>query len=91
MEPCTPALCQGLLCPRDNSSACGAGQPCHGLFPLASGALAEAGRAAKEFSSLSARLQDTAQLVSVGTARACPDLCLPQQSEEYPPQTLLEP
>ncbi|NXQ35938.1 LAMB3 protein, partial [Alaudala cheleensis] len=63
VEPCTPTRCQGLLCPRDNSSACGAGQPCHGLFPLASGALAAAGRAAKEFSSLSARLQDTAQLV----------------------------
>ncbi|NXR61316.1 LAMB3 protein, partial [Rhadina sibilatrix] len=62
-EPCTPARCQGLLCPRDNSSACGAGRPCHGLFPLASGALAAAERAAKEFSSLSARLQDTAQLV----------------------------
>ncbi|XP_056367162.1 laminin subunit beta-3 isoform X2 [Oenanthe melanoleuca] len=63
VEPCTPARCPGLLCPRDNSSVCGAGQPCHGLFPLASGALAAAGQAAKEFSSLSARLQDTAQLV----------------------------
>uniref|UniRef100_A0A803VK11 Laminin subunit beta 3 n=1 Tax=Ficedula albicollis TaxID=59894 RepID=A0A803VK11_FICAL len=73
VEPCTPARCQGLLCPRDNSSVCAAGQPCHGLFPLASGppppfplasgALAAAGQAAKEFSSLSARLQDTAQLV----------------------------
>ncbi|NXI14569.1 LAMB3 protein, partial [Irena cyanogastra] len=63
VEPCTPARCPGLLCPRDNSSACVAGQPCHGLFPLASGALAAAGRAAKEFGSLSARLQDTAQLI----------------------------
>ncbi|NWI48280.1 LAMB3 protein, partial [Picathartes gymnocephalus] len=63
VEPCTPARCQGLLCPRDNSSACGAGRPCHGLFPLARGALAAAGQAAKEFSSLSARLQDTAQLI----------------------------
>ncbi|NXM17847.1 LAMB3 protein, partial [Ploceus nigricollis] len=63
VEPCTPARCQGLLCPRDNSSVCGAGRPCHGLFPLASGALAAAGRAAKEFGSLSARLRDTAQLI----------------------------
>ncbi|XP_066060077.1 laminin subunit beta-3 [Chamaea fasciata] len=63
VEPCTPARCQGLLCPRDNSSVCGAGQPCHGLFPLARGALAAAGQAAREFSSLSARLQDTAQLI----------------------------
>ncbi|NXE92810.1 LAMB3 protein, partial [Menura novaehollandiae] len=63
VEPCTPARCQGLLCPRDNSSACGAGRPCRGLFPLASGALAAAGAAAKEFGSLSARLQDTAQLI----------------------------
>ncbi|NWY36607.1 LAMB3 protein, partial [Sylvia atricapilla] len=63
VEPCTPARCQGLLCPRDNSSVCGAGQPCHGLFPLARGALAAAGQAAKEFSSLNARLQDTAELV----------------------------
>ncbi|NXO69232.1 LAMB3 protein, partial [Phainopepla nitens] len=62
-EPCTPARCQGLLCPRDNSSVCGAGRPCHGLFPLARGALAAAGQAAKEFSSLSARLRDTAQLI----------------------------
>ncbi|NXH50568.1 LAMB3 protein, partial [Dicaeum eximium] len=63
VEPCTPARCQGLLCPRDNSSVCGAGRPCHGLFPLASGALAAAGQAAKEFGSLSARLRDTAQLM----------------------------
>uniref|UniRef100_A0A8C3QWI8 Laminin subunit beta 3 n=1 Tax=Cyanoderma ruficeps TaxID=181631 RepID=A0A8C3QWI8_9PASS len=63
VEPCTPARCQGLPCPRDNSSVCGAGRPCHGLFPLARGALAAAGQAAKEFSSLSARLQDTAQLI----------------------------
>ncbi|NXD00793.1 LAMB3 protein, partial [Certhia familiaris] len=63
VEPCTPAHCQGLLCPRNNSSVCGAGQPCHGLFPLASGALAAARQAAREFSSLSARLQDTAQLI----------------------------
>ncbi|NXD30553.1 LAMB3 protein, partial [Spelaeornis formosus] len=63
VEPCTPARCQGLLCPRDNSSACGAGLPCHGLLPLASGALAAAGQVAKEFGSLSARLRDTAQLI----------------------------
>ncbi|NWV62794.1 LAMB3 protein, partial [Malurus elegans] len=63
LEPCTPAQCPGLLCPRDNSSACGAGRPCRGLFPLSSGALAAAGRAAKEFSSLSTRLRDTAQLI----------------------------
>ncbi|NWV24705.1 LAMB3 protein, partial [Origma solitaria] len=63
VEPCTPARCQGLQCPRDNSSACGAGQPCRGLFPLARGALAAAGAAAKEFGSLSARLQNTAQLI----------------------------
>ncbi|NWV38853.1 LAMB3 protein, partial [Grantiella picta] len=63
VEPCTPARCQGLLCPQDNSSACGAGRPCRGLFPLASGALAAAGGAAKEFGSLSARLRDTAQLI----------------------------
>ncbi|NXH80692.1 LAMB3 protein, partial [Edolisoma coerulescens] len=63
VEPCTPARCQGLLCPRDNSSACEAGRLCRGLFPLASGALAAAGQAAKEFGSLSARLRDTAQLI----------------------------
>ncbi|NWT60196.1 LAMB3 protein, partial [Erythrocercus mccallii] len=63
VEPCTPARCQGLHCPRDNSSVCRAGRPCHGLFPLARGALAAAGQVAKEFSSLSARLQDTAQLI----------------------------
>ncbi|NXQ62581.1 LAMB3 protein, partial [Anthoscopus minutus] len=63
VEPCTPARCQGLLCHRDNSSVCGAGQPCHGLFPLARGALTAAGQAAREFSSLSARVQDTAQLM----------------------------
>ncbi|XP_017596587.1 PREDICTED: laminin subunit beta-3 [Corvus brachyrhynchos] len=65
VEPCTPARCQGLLCPRDNSSACEAGRPCRGLFPLASGALAAAGQAAKEFGSLSARLRDTAQLIKM--------------------------
>ncbi|NWI84790.1 LAMB3 protein, partial [Pitta sordida] len=63
VETCTPGHCEGLLCPRDNSSACRAGQPCLGIFPLASGALAAAGKASREFSSLSSRLQETAQLI----------------------------
>ncbi|NXV74126.1 LAMB3 protein, partial [Atlantisia rogersi] len=63
VETCTPAQCEGLLCPRDNSSACGAGQPCRGIVPLSSGALATAGEAAREFRSLSTRLQETAQLI----------------------------
>ncbi|NXD66375.1 LAMB3 protein, partial [Eolophus roseicapillus] len=62
VETCTPARCEGLLCLRDNSSACGAG-PCHGIFPLSRGALATAGEAAREFRSLSARLRETAQLI----------------------------
>ncbi|XP_065554623.1 laminin subunit beta-3 isoform X1 [Lathamus discolor] len=62
VETCTPARCEGLLCPRDNSSACGAG-PCHGIFPLSRGALATAGEAAREFRSVSARLRETAQLI----------------------------
>ncbi|XP_075377879.1 laminin subunit beta-3 isoform X5 [Mycteria americana] len=62
-ETCTPAQCEGLLCPRDNSTACGAGRPCRGIFPLSSGALAMAGEAAREFRSLSARLQETARLI----------------------------
>ncbi|KFO94390.1 Laminin subunit beta-3, partial [Buceros rhinoceros silvestris] len=61
VETCTPARCEGLLCPRDNSSACRAGRPCHGIFPL--GALATAREAAGEFGSLSTRLQETAQLI----------------------------
>ena len=70
-ETCTPARCEGLLCPRDNSTACRAGRPCRGIFPLSSGALATAGEAAREFRSLSTRLRETAQLVSAGSA-ACP-------------------
>ncbi|XP_062461483.1 laminin subunit beta-3 [Pezoporus occidentalis] len=62
VETCTPARCEGLLCPRDNSSACGSG-PCHGIFPLSRGALASAGEAAREFRSVSARLRGTAQLI----------------------------
>ncbi|NWI49903.1 LAMB3 protein, partial [Calyptomena viridis] len=60
---CTPGHCEGLLCPRDNSSACRAGQPCLGIFPLARGALAAAGEASREFGSLSTRLQEMAQLI----------------------------
>lgn len=71
VETCTPARCEGLLCPRDNSTACGAGRPCRGIFPLSSGALAMAGEAAREFRSLSTRLRETAQLVSAGST-ACP-------------------
>ena len=67
-EMCTPARCEGLLCPPNNSSACGAGRPCRGVVPLSGGALATAGEAAREFRSLSARLRETAQLVSA----ACP-------------------
>ncbi|XP_009330262.1 PREDICTED: laminin subunit beta-3 [Pygoscelis adeliae] len=63
VETCTPARCERLLCPRDNSTACGAGRPCRGIFPLSSGALATAGEAAREFRSLSARLRETAQLI----------------------------
>uniref|UniRef100_A0A8C3KXC9 Laminin subunit beta 3 n=1 Tax=Calidris pygmaea TaxID=425635 RepID=A0A8C3KXC9_9CHAR len=65
---CTPARCEGLPCPRDNGTACGAGRPCYGIFPMASGALAAAGEAAREFGSLSARLRETAQLVSAVSA-----------------------
>ncbi|NXH74583.1 LAMB3 protein, partial [Hydrobates tethys] len=62
-ETCTPARCEGLLCPRDNGTACGAGRPCRGIFPLSSGALATAGEVSREFRSLSARLRETAQLI----------------------------
>ncbi|NXJ74329.1 LAMB3 protein, partial [Trogon melanurus] len=62
-ETCTPARCEGLLCPRDNSTACGAGRPCRGIFPLSRGALAAAAEAAGEFRSLSARIRETAQLI----------------------------
>ncbi|NXI99520.1 LAMB3 protein, partial [Psophia crepitans] len=62
-ETCTPARCEGLLCPRDNSTACGAGHPCRGIIPLSTGALATAGEAAREFRSLSTRLQETALLI----------------------------
>ncbi|XP_071434693.1 laminin subunit beta-3 isoform X1 [Pithys albifrons albifrons] len=63
VEMCTPGHCEGLLCPRDNSSACREGQPCRGIFPLASGALVAAGEASREFGSLSTRLRETAQLI----------------------------
>ncbi|NWH63275.1 LAMB3 protein, partial [Geococcyx californianus] len=63
VETCTPAQCEGLLCLRDNGSACGAGRPCRGIVPMSSGALATSGEAAREFRSLSARLQATAQLI----------------------------
>ncbi|NXP24291.1 LAMB3 protein, partial [Scytalopus superciliaris] len=63
VEMCTPGNCEGLLCPRDNSSACRAGQPCRGIFPLATGALAASREASREFGSLSTRLQETAQLI----------------------------
>ncbi|KAM6044565.1 laminin subunit beta-3 isoform 2-T2 [Chlamydotis macqueenii] len=62
-ETCTPARCEGQLCPRDNSSACGNGRPCRGIFPLSRGALATAGEAAREFRSLGTRLRETAQLI----------------------------
>ncbi|NXS90597.1 LAMB3 protein, partial [Jacana jacana] len=63
VEACTPARCEGLPCPRDNSTACSAGRPCYGIFPMASRALAASGEAAREFGSLSTRLQETAQLI----------------------------
>ncbi|KAM6295093.1 laminin subunit beta-3 [Aegotheles albertisi] len=63
VETCTPAGCEGLLCPSANSTACGAGRPCRGIVPLSSGALATAGEASKELRSLSARLQEMAQLI----------------------------
>ncbi|NXX54353.1 LAMB3 protein, partial [Scopus umbretta] len=65
VETCTPAHCEGLLCPRDNSTACGAGRPCPGIFPLSSEALAMAEEAAREFRSLSAWLQEMVQLIKM--------------------------
>ncbi|XP_061869487.1 laminin subunit beta-3 [Colius striatus] len=62
-QPCTPAQCQGLLCPVPGGSACGNGRPCHGIVPLSGAALATAGQAAREFRSLNARLRDMAQLI----------------------------
>ncbi|KAM9184921.1 laminin subunit beta-3 [Mergus octosetaceus] len=63
VEKCTPAQCQGLLCPRDNGTACGAGLSCRGAFPRSAGALGTATKASRELGSLSARLRDTAQLI----------------------------
>ncbi|XP_051494893.1 laminin subunit beta-3 isoform X2 [Apus apus] len=63
VEMCTPAHCEGLLCPPDPSPACGAGQSCRGLLPVSRGALSSAGEANRELRSLSARLRDTAQLI----------------------------
>lgn len=65
VEKCTPAQCQGLLCLRDNGTACGAGLSCRGAFPRSAGALGTATKASRELGGLSARLRDTAQLVSV--------------------------
>ncbi|NXI74677.1 LAMB3 protein, partial [Anseranas semipalmata] len=62
-EECTPARCDGLLCPRDNGTACGTGLACRGAFPLSGGALGAAAKAAGELGSLSARLRETAQLI----------------------------
>ncbi|KAM6311047.1 laminin subunit beta-3 [Podargus strigoides] len=62
-ETCTPARCEGLLCPPDNSTACVPGHPCRGIVPLARGALAAAGDATGELRSLSARLRGTAELI----------------------------
>uniref|UniRef100_A0A8C3C3M0 Laminin subunit beta 3 n=1 Tax=Cairina moschata TaxID=8855 RepID=A0A8C3C3M0_CAIMO len=63
VEKCTPAQCQGLLCPRDNGTACGAGLSCRGAFPRSAGALGTATKASRELGGLSARLRDTAQLI----------------------------
>uniref|UniRef100_A0A8B9ZUN8 Laminin subunit beta 3 n=1 Tax=Anas zonorhyncha TaxID=75864 RepID=A0A8B9ZUN8_9AVES len=41
VEKCTPAQCQGLLCPRDNGTACGAGLSCRGAFPRSAAALGQ--------------------------------------------------
>uniref|UniRef100_A0A8B9ZUL0 Laminin subunit beta 3 n=1 Tax=Anas zonorhyncha TaxID=75864 RepID=A0A8B9ZUL0_9AVES len=48
VEKCTPAQCQGLLCPRDNGTACGAGLSCRGAFPRSAAALGTATKASRE-------------------------------------------
>ncbi|KFO98407.1 Laminin subunit beta-3, partial [Calypte anna] len=63
VDPCTPARCQGLLCPPDPVPSCGPTRPCHGLLPLSRGALGTAGESSRELRRLSTRLQDTAQLI----------------------------
>ncbi|NWJ05868.1 LAMB3 protein, partial [Crypturellus undulatus] len=63
LEKCTPAQCEGFLCLQDNSTECGAAPGCRGIFPLSRDALRRAEKAASEFRSLSARLQETARLI----------------------------
>eukprot|EP00076_Gallus_gallus_P030125 XP_015154529.1 laminin subunit beta-3 [Gallus gallus] len=69
-ETCTPAQCEGSLCPQDGGMACGDGLSCRGAKPLAGGALRVAGKAAGELDSLSARLRETAQLIKTTEASA---------------------
>ncbi|NXJ11488.1 LAMB3 protein, partial [Odontophorus gujanensis] len=69
-ETCTPAQCEGPLCPQHGGTACGDDLSCHGARPLAGGALRAAGRAAGELGSLKARLQEMAQLIKMTEASA---------------------
>uniref|UniRef100_A0A8C3LTW5 Laminin subunit beta 3 n=1 Tax=Chrysolophus pictus TaxID=9089 RepID=A0A8C3LTW5_CHRPC len=69
-ETCTPAQCEGSLCPQDGGMACGDGLSCRGARPLAGGALRVAGKAEGELDSLSARLRETAQLIKTTEASA---------------------
>ncbi|NWX87818.1 LAMB3 protein, partial [Nothoprocta pentlandii] len=63
LEKCTAAECEGFLCLQDNSTECGDGLSCRGVFPLSQGALRKAEKATSEFRSLSVRLQETTRLI----------------------------
>uniref|UniRef100_A0A8C0SX89 Laminin subunit beta-3 n=1 Tax=Canis lupus familiaris TaxID=9615 RepID=A0A8C0SX89_CANLF len=58
---CTPGVCPGELCPRDNGTACGS--HCRGALPRADGAFRMAGQVAEQLQRFNAQLQQTREMI----------------------------
>ncbi|XP_025776785.1 laminin subunit beta-3 [Puma concolor] len=58
---CTPGVCPGELCPRDNGTACGS--HCRGVLPKAGGAFWTAGQVARQLQGFNTQLQQTRQMI----------------------------
>ncbi|XP_068930871.1 laminin subunit beta-3 isoform X4 [Petaurus breviceps papuanus] len=60
-ETCTPGQCQGMLCPQDNGTVCGA--DCRGILRRAGSSFRTAKQVSQQLQNFNAQLQQTRQMI----------------------------
>ena len=67
--PCTPAQCDGELCPAEGAPPCGRGESCVGVLPLGN-------RAVRDAEEVKDRLQQLNGKITQAAAQVGGDTCL---------------